>query len=84
MSQPAQQALLARPVTGFADAAAFWQRLASAGDLSAAQARTAVTTAWFGLRIDVAQGAASLTERATIDANGLPVRLVSRQWGEEP
>ena len=82
----AQQALLRRPATGFADAGAFWQQpsLASIHDLGTATARTAVTTTWFALRIDVVQGSTTLTEQATIDANRLPVRLVSRQWGEEP
>lgn len=78
-----QQALLARPAFGYADVGAFWQRLSSAGDPGAAQSRTAVTTGWFALRIDVAQGPATLVEHATIDANRLPVRLVSRQWGED-
>ena len=81
----AQQALARRPALGFANAGSFWQQpsLASIGNLGAAVGRTAVTTTWFALRIDAAQGSASLTERATIDANRLPVRLVSRQWGED-
>lgn len=82
----AQQALRRRPAQGFSDPGAFWQQpsLASIGNLGGATGRTAVTTTWFALRIDVATGSASLTEQATIDANRLPVRLVSRQWGEEP
>ncbi|WP_375394536.1 type II secretion system minor pseudopilin GspK [uncultured Sphingomonas sp.] len=82
----AQQALSRRPPTGFSDTGAFWQQpsLASIGNLGAAQGRTAVTTTWFALRIDVAQASTTLTEHATVDANRLPVRLVSRQWGEDP
>ncbi len=81
----AQQALLRRPPLGFADTSAFWQQpsLASIGNLGGANARTAVTTSWFALRVDVVQGTTTLREQATIDANRLPVRLVSRQWGEE-
>ena len=81
----AQQALLRRPPQGFADPGAFWQQpsLASIRDLGQATARTSVTTTWFALRIDVTQGPTTLTEQATIDANRLPVRLVSRQWGED-
>ena len=77
-----QAQLLKRPPQGYADSNAFWQGLTQAG--GDANGGTAVTTTWFDLRIDVAVGDQTMSERALIDANRLPARLVSRQWGEEP
>ncbi|PZQ61102.1 MAG: type II secretory pathway protein [Sphingomonas taxi] len=82
----AQGALLRRPPNGYASAGQFWTQLASGGgavDLGAQQ-QTAVTTKWFALRIDVANGGAELHEEGLIDARTLPVRLVTRQWGDVP
>lgn len=75
----ARQLLLRRPPQGWGDAAAIWRGTAAppAGD------QTGVTSTWFRLAIDVAIPGATLEERALLDATRLPVRLVSRQWGED-
>ena len=73
----AQAALRARPAEGWRDAGGFW----SAAGVAAAGG--GVTSTWFTLRIEVASGRERLSERALIDATGLPSRLVSRQWGED-
>ena len=57
--------------------------LGGATDIGA-QSQTAVTTKWFALRIDVVNGGAELHEEGLIDARTLPVRLVTRQWGDVP
>ncbi len=82
----AQAALLRRPPDGYAQAGQFWAQLASAGGTTdiGAQSQTGVTTKWFALRIDVANGGAELHEEGLIDARTLPVRLVTRQWGDVP
>ena len=76
--------IAARPITGFASTVAFWQGLSAQG-ISPGQegpAQTAVTTQWFGLRVDVELGGTELSETALIDASELPVRLVSRSWSD--
>jgi general secretion pathway protein K len=82
----AQGLLLRRPPGGYAQTGQFWAQLASAGGATdiGAQSQTAVTTKWFALRIDVANGGAELHEEGLIDARTLPVRLVTRQWGDVP
>lgn len=81
LSIGAAQALLAkRPPQGWADTNAFWQGTAA----PSGGAQPVTTTRWFDLRIDTNVGGTTLTEHATIDANTLPARLVSRQWGDEP
>ncbi|KTT73628.1 type II secretion system minor pseudopilin GspK [Sphingomonas endophytica] len=82
----AQALLLRRPPNGYASVDQFWAQLASSGgsvDLGAQQ-QTATTSKWFALRIDVANGGAELHEEGLIDARTLPVRLVTRQWGDVP
>lgn len=80
--EAARQALLRRPATGFADTDAFWSQAALAGGSGDGVAQTSVKTTWFALRIDVRVGDARLEQSGLIDATALPVRLVSRQWGE--
>lgn len=74
----ARALLMKRPPQGYGDANAVFGGLANAGGQD-----TAVTSTWFDLRIDVSVPGATLEERALIDATRLPVRLVSRQWGED-
>ena len=80
LSVDAARGLLARrPLQGWSDAAAVF-----AGTPNPPTATgLAVTSQWFALRIDVAMPGSQLEERALIDARRLPVRLVSRQWGED-
>ena len=80
----AQGVLLRRPPGGYAQAGQFWAQLASAGGAAdiGAQSQTGVTTKWFALKIDVVNGGAELHEDGLIDARTLPVRLVTRQWGD--
>ncbi|OYY91406.1 MAG: hypothetical protein B7Y45_03785 [Sphingomonas sp. 28-66-16] len=80
----ARTLLLERPAQGFTSTVAFWQRPALSGVTAGpeAQAQTAVTTQWFSLKVEVALGGTELTETALIDATRVPVRLVSRQWGD--
>lgn len=80
-------ALLRRPETGFGSADQFWTALSLAGGTAAGPGATSGVggdTRWFALRVDVAQADIELHERALIDARTLPVRLVARQWGEQP
>lgn len=79
----ARQALLRRPPAGYGDASAFLNLFTANGANVDGQRSFAVTTRWFSLRIDVDQGGTTVEERALIDANRLPPRLVSRQWGEQ-
>ncbi len=74
----ARALLMKRPPQGYGDANAVFGGLANAGSQD-----TAVTSTWFDLQIDVSVPGATLEERALIDATRLPVRLVSRQWGED-
>lgn len=78
------QALLRRPPEGWGDTTAFWSQpgLTGAGAAGGATG-TSVKSQWFRLHIDVQTGGTTLEERALIDATRLPVRLVSRQWGED-
>ncbi len=80
----ARAVLLDRPPQGFTSTVAFWQAVALKGSPAGpeAQGQTAVTTQWFGLKIDVALGGTQLTQTALIDATEPPVRLVSRAWSD--
>jgi general secretion pathway protein K len=80
----ARAVLLERPPQGFTSTVAFWQGVAQKGTPTGpeGQQQTAVTTQWFGLKIDVALGGTQLTQTALIDATEPPVRLVSRAWGD--
>ncbi|MBX9858394.1 MAG: type II secretion system minor pseudopilin GspK [Sphingomonas sp.] len=80
----ARAVLLERPVQGFTSTVAFWQGAALKGVTAGpeVQLQTAVTTQWFGLKIDVALGGTQLTQTALIDATEPPVRLVSRAWSD--
>lgn len=73
-----------RPPQGFTSTVAFWQGAALKGVTAGpeVQQQTAVTTQWFGLKIDVALGGTQLTQTALIDATEPPVRLVSRAWSD--
>lgn len=75
----ARQQIARRPLQGWGDAGAIWAGVPNPPSGST----LAVTTGWFRLAIDVAMPGAQLEERALIDARRLPVRLVSRQWGED-
>lgn len=75
------QALLRRPPQGWGSTGAFWNTpgLNPPGQPTG----IAVKSQWFRLAIEVRTGDTTLEERALIDATRLPVRLVSRQWGED-
>lgn len=85
--EAAQGVLLRRPPTGWSGVSEMWTQLATQGggasQLGATQS-TSVKTSWFALRVDVTLGAAELHEQGLIDARTLPVRLVTRQWGDAP
>ncbi|SFP74384.1 type II secretion system minor pseudopilin GspK [Sphingomonas rubra] len=75
----ARRQLAKRPPQGWGDAGTVWAGVAA----PPSSAQLAVTSGWFRLAIDVTTPGAQLEERALIDATRLPVRLVSRQWGED-
>jgi len=71
--------LARRPLQGWSDANAVFAGTPNPPSITG----LAVTSQWFALRIDVIMPGTQLEERALIDARRLPVRLVSRQWGED-
>lgn len=79
-----RRALLGRPALGYDSTSKFWQSSAfgAAGDIGDAASQSAVTSKYFGLRVDVSVSGTDLQENSLIDASTLPARLVSRQWGE--
>ena len=79
--EAARQALFRRPPQGFAGTTAFLNLLSTNGATPEGGGGFAVTSRWFALNIEVT-GGARVEERALVDANRLPPRLVSRQWGE--
>lgn len=82
-----QSALLRRPPNGYSSVDQFLAQLSAATDGTStigARRQLGVTTKWFRLQIDVANGGAELHEEGLIDARTLPVRLVTRQWGDVP
>ncbi|MHC9417273.1 type II secretion system minor pseudopilin GspK [Sphingomonas citri] len=85
--EAAQGVLLRRPPTGWSTVDQMWAQLSTqsggASQVGAAQS-TSVKTVWFALRVDVTLGTAELHEQGLIDARTLPVRLVTRQWGDAP
>ncbi|MBW6525383.1 type II secretion system minor pseudopilin GspK [Sphingomonas sp. RHCKR7] len=85
--EAAQGVLLRRPPDGWPNVDQMWAQLSTqsggASQVGAAQS-TSVKTSWFALRVDVALGNAELHEQGLIDARTLPVRLVTRQWGDAP
>ncbi|MEG3166702.1 type II secretion system minor pseudopilin GspK [Sphingomonas sp. LB3N6] len=79
----AQQALLRRPVQGYAEIGQMQTSLSLLGASTIAPgAEATVVSKWFTLDIDVTLGTTQMQERALIDANRVPAQLVSRQWGE--
>ncbi|TCP37254.1 type II secretion system minor pseudopilin GspK [Sphingomonas sp. BK235] len=83
--EAAQGVLLRRPPTGWSSVDQMWTQLSTqGGGASQVEARqsTSVKTIWFALRVDVTLGSAELHEQGLIDARTLPVRLVTRQWGD--
>ncbi|MBW6529536.1 type II secretion system minor pseudopilin GspK [Sphingomonas sp. RRHST34] len=85
--EAAQGVLLRRPPNGWSTVDQMWAQLSTqsggASQVGAAQS-TSVKTVWFALRVDVTLGTAELHEQGLIDARTLPVRLVTRQWGDAP
>ncbi len=83
--EAAQGVLLRRPPNGWSSVDQMWAQLSTqsggASQVGAAQS-TSVKTVWFALRVDVTLGTAELHEQGLIDARTLPVRLVTRQWGD--
>jgi len=83
--EAAQGVLLRRPPNGWSSVDQMWAQLSTqsggASQIGAAQS-TSVKTVWFALRVDVTLGTAELHEQGLIDARTLPVRLVTRQWGD--
>ena len=85
--EQARGLLMRRPPLGYASTDAFWNAVSlgnGATPAMDARGQTGVTTNWFRLSIDVTADGAELHESGTIDARRLPVRLVSRQWGDAP
>ncbi|PAX09680.1 type II secretion system minor pseudopilin GspK [Sphingomonas lenta] len=80
--EAAQQYLLRRPAQGYGDPNQLLAGPASAGITPDIPPQFSAKTRWFALRVDVSLGGTTVEERALIDANALPARLVSRQWGE--
>lgn len=81
--EAARSMILRRPPQGFASAEAFLNLASGNGVVSANRGQFAMKSRWFALGIDVTRGQADLKEKALIDATRLPVRLVSRQWGDD-
>lgn len=80
----ARALIAARPANGYESGYAFWQQLASRGqvpDMGATQ-QTGVRTRWFALRLHVRLGDNEIEETALIDASTLPAKLVRRSWGD--
>lgn len=85
--QQAQSLLLRRPPQGYGTTDPFWNQVSTAGGgvpLLDAKTQTGVKSNWFALTVDVTTNGAELHETGLIDARTLPVRLVSRQWGDVP
>lgn len=85
--EAAQGVLLRRPPNGWSQVGQMWAQLSTqsgGASQTGAQQSTSVKTVWFALQVDVTLGAAELHERGLIDARTLPVRLVTRQWGDAP
>jgi general secretion pathway protein K len=85
--EQARGMLIRRPMEGYSSTDGFWNQLSLAGGATPAmdaKAQTDTTTKWFRLSIDVTGSGGELHEEALIDARTLPVRLVSRQWGDAP
>lgn len=77
--------LMRRPALGYASTDSFWNAVSLGNGATPAmdsRAQTGVTTVWFRLAIDVTADGSDLHEQGLIDARRLPVRLVSRQWGD--
>jgi general secretion pathway protein K len=83
----AQALLLRRPPQGYGGTDPFWNQVSTGGagtPAMDAKAQTGVKSNWFALTVDVTTDGAELHETGLIDARTLPVRLVSRQWGDVP
>ncbi|WP_287979772.1 type II secretion system minor pseudopilin GspK [Sphingomonas sp.] len=79
----ARSMILRRPPQGFASTDAFLNLASANGVVPANRGQFGLKSQWFSLGIDVTRGQADLKETALIDATTLPVRLVSRQWGDD-
>ena len=85
--EAAQGVLLRRPPNGWSQVGQMWAQLSTqsgGASQTSAQQSTSVKTVWFALQVDVTLGTAELHEQGLIDARTLPVRLVTRQWGDAP
>lgn len=85
--QQAQAMLLRRPPQGYGSTDPFWNQVSTGGGGTPAldaKGQTGVKSEWFALTVDVTTNGAELHETGLIDARTLPVRLVSRQWGDVP
>lgn len=81
----AEQAIAARPPTGWNSMVDFWRQPVLAGFEPAAEiiAQPQLRTRYFRLDLDVRLGEVDLAQTALIDASAPPARVVSRRWGEE-
>lgn len=83
--EQARGALLRRPPGGWSGVDPLWNLLSLGGGGAPpmdARQQTGVMTRWFALAVDVTNGDTELHEQGLIDARTLPVRLVTRQWGD--
>lgn len=74
--------LAARPPQGFASIFAFWQNVEAGQDEvnSQVQQQAVLRTRWYALDTRITLGDAVLHERALIDGDLQPARIVSRIW----
>ena len=81
----ARGVLAARPATGWGSTVDFWRPFAAQGQILGPEIEQQVQlkSRWFLLAMRIRSGSAELEERALIDAQLTPARLVHRSWGED-
>lgn len=81
----ARGVLAARPATGWSSTVDFWRPFAAQGQILGPEIEQQVQlkSRWFLLAMRIRSGSAELEERALIDAQLTPARLVHRSWGED-
>lgn len=79
----ARQILVRRPAGGYGSTVAFWRELARGGvtPLGEVDQQVKLTTQYFGVDVSVNVGGTQIVERALIDAETRPARIVRRSWG---
>ncbi len=81
----ARSVLAARPAMGWSSTVDFWRPFAAQGQILGPEIEQQVQlkSRWFLLAMRIRSGSAELEERALIDAQLTPARLVHRSWGED-